>query len=90
MFVLHFTDYSQIKQEEREAWKKITDEDEQYNSNRGLLFVCYQSSIDNGFFRQTVQYGNNNYFPITSINPTKHSELCTLLLQFLRVLKEHL
>jgi hypothetical protein len=74
------TDHSQIDKKEREAWKLYTDEKKQYESNRGLLFVCYQSSIDNGFFRQTVQYANNDYFPTTGIIPTKHGELCTLLL----------
>ena len=53
----------------------ITDPNDKYKSNRGLLFVCYQSSIENGFFRQTVEYANNDFFPMTSIIPTKHGKL---------------
>jgi Dyp-type peroxidase family len=64
----------EVTKEEREKWKLKTIEKEIYESNRGLLFVCYQSSIDNGFFRQTVQYANNDYFPTTSINPTNHGQ----------------
>ncbi|KIK52446.1 hypothetical protein GYMLUDRAFT_208034 [Collybiopsis luxurians FD-317 M1] len=36
---------------------------------RGLLFVSYQSSLDQGFVRQTVSFANNDYFPITSLVP---------------------
>jgi len=38
---------------------------------RGLLFACYQSSIDNGFFRQTTGFANNDFFPIVSLVPQK-------------------
>ncbi|KIK52441.1 hypothetical protein GYMLUDRAFT_233483 [Collybiopsis luxurians FD-317 M1] len=37
---------------------------------RGLLFISYQSSLDQGFVRQTVSFANNDYFPITSLVPT--------------------
>jgi hypothetical protein len=30
------------------------------------------SSLDSGFVRQTVGYGNNDFFPITSLLPDKH------------------
>lgn len=35
------------------------------DKTRGLLFACYQSSIDNGFM-QTTRFGGDNYFPPTS------------------------
>ncbi|KAG6832654.1 hypothetical protein H0H93_013489, partial [Arthromyces matolae] len=57
---------------ERQAWNKNTfDEKVNATSNRGLLFVCYQSSIDNGFFRQTTGFANNDFFPPTGLLPTK-------------------
>ena len=37
--------------------------------NRGLFFVCYQSSLDNGFYRQTTGFANNDFFPITTLAP---------------------
>ncbi|OBZ77251.1 Dye-decolorizing peroxidase msp1 [Grifola frondosa] len=43
-------------------------------TTRGLLFVCYQSSIDNGFFRQTVGFAGNDFFPHTSLVPTKQGQ----------------
>ncbi|KAK7681872.1 hypothetical protein QCA50_015221 [Cerrena zonata] len=42
--------------------------------NRGLAFVCYSSSITNGFFRQTTEFAGNNYFPSTSLIPTRHGQ----------------
>ncbi|KAG6813202.1 hypothetical protein H0H93_013474, partial [Arthromyces matolae] len=57
---------------ERQAWNNNTfDEKVNATSNRGLLFVCYQSSIDNGFFRQTTGFANNDFFPPTGLLPTK-------------------
>ncbi|KLO19635.1 hypothetical protein SCHPADRAFT_52072 [Schizopora paradoxa] len=44
------------------------------SKKRGLLFVSYQSSLDEGFVRQTVAYGGNDYFPTTSILPTNHGQ----------------
>ena len=39
---------------------------------RGLLFVAYQSSLDQGFVRQTIVFANNDFFPTTSLLPTNH------------------
>ncbi|KAI5989297.1 hypothetical protein EDD15DRAFT_2284759 [Pisolithus albus] len=63
---------AEISAQEREQWKKMT-EDQKENAvcDRGLLFVCYQSSIDNGFFRQTTGFANNDFFPITGLAPKK-------------------
>lgn len=58
----------EISEAERTAWKPG---DEQ-KVERGLLFVCYQSSIENGFFRQTTKFANNDYFPITDVIPRVH------------------
>ncbi|KDQ07943.1 hypothetical protein BOTBODRAFT_180290 [Botryobasidium botryosum FD-172 SS1] len=41
---------------------------------RGLCFVCYQSCLDNGFVRQSIVFGGNNYFPVTSLVPVKHGQ----------------
>jgi hypothetical protein len=41
---------------------------------RGLVFTCYQSSLDNGFVRQTKEFAGNDYFPVTSFLPTKHGK----------------
>ncbi|KAI3611319.1 hypothetical protein WG66_002137 [Moniliophthora roreri] len=62
----------EISGQEREDWKKLTD-DQKENAvcPRGLLFVCYQASIDNGFFRQTTLFGNNDFFPLTGLVPQK-------------------
>ena len=38
---------------------------------RGLLFVCYQSSIDNGFYRQSTAFANNDFFPPIGLVPHK-------------------
>ncbi|KAH7919131.1 hypothetical protein BV22DRAFT_877616 [Leucogyrophana mollusca] len=35
------------------------------DEKRGLLFVCYQSSFDNGFYPQTTSFAGNDYFPVT-------------------------
>ncbi|KDN36436.1 hypothetical protein RSAG8_10828, partial [Rhizoctonia solani AG-8 WAC10335] len=43
-------------------------------TDRGLLFCCYASHLDSGFVRQTTGYGNNDFFPITNIFPTKHGQ----------------
>lgn len=40
---------------------------------RGLLFNCYMSSLDQGFVRQTA-YASNDFFPLTSLVPTKHGQ----------------
>jgi Dyp-type peroxidase family len=64
-----------VTKAERDAWKKLTDEQKsQQTSPRGLLFVCYQSSIANGFFLQTTGFANNDFFPITSVVPQKHGQ----------------
>ncbi|KAG9028337.1 hypothetical protein FRB95_006564 [Tulasnella sp. JGI-2019a] len=41
---------------------------------RGLLFVCYQSCIANGFMLQTDGFAGNHYFPITGLKPVKHGQ----------------
>ncbi|CAE6439647.1 unnamed protein product [Rhizoctonia solani] len=42
--------------------------------DRGLLFSCYASHLDSGFVRQTTGFGNNDFFPITSLTPTNHGQ----------------
>ncbi|KAH7908198.1 hypothetical protein BJ138DRAFT_390834 [Hygrophoropsis aurantiaca] len=44
------------------------------DEKRGLLFVCYQSSIDNGFYLQTTGFANNDFFPVTNLVPQKHGQ----------------
>ncbi|KAK7051605.1 hypothetical protein VNI00_004584 [Paramarasmius palmivorus] len=62
----------EISDKEREEWAKLSpSERENAKSPRGLLFVCYQSSIDNGFFRQQAGFANNDFFPITGLVPQK-------------------
>ncbi|ESK95378.1 hypothetical protein Moror_3816 [Moniliophthora roreri MCA 2997] len=62
----------EISPQEREDWKKLTDEQkENAVCPRGLLFVCYQASIDNGFFRQQAGFANNDFFPLTGLVPQK-------------------
>ncbi|KAF8630219.1 hypothetical protein AX15_003045 [Amanita polypyramis BW_CC] len=63
----------EISQEERDEWEKITDEKKKEDaiSPRGLLFACYQSSISNGFVRQTIDFANNDFFPLSSLLPQK-------------------
>ncbi|VDC00498.1 unnamed protein product [Peniophora sp. CBMAI 1063] len=56
---------------------EVTDEEAQSGVSdrahkRGLLFVCYQSSLDDGFVRQSVEYAGNLYFPTTSLIPEYH------------------
>jgi Dyp-type peroxidase family len=41
---------------------------------RGLLFVAYQSDLNSGFVRQTVQYANNDYSPTVSLIPEVHGQ----------------
>lgn len=41
---------------------------------RGLLFVCYQSALDNGFVRQTVGFSSNDFFPTTDVLPQNHGQ----------------
>ncbi|KDR79158.1 hypothetical protein GALMADRAFT_208622 [Galerina marginata CBS 339.88] len=62
----------EISQKERDDWKNLS-EDRKENAicPRGLLFACYQSSIDNGFYRQTTGFANNDFFPITGLVPQK-------------------
>lgn len=45
------------------------------NEERGLLFVCYQSALDNGFVRQTVGFSSNDFFPTTDVLPQNHGKL---------------
>ncbi|KAH7912670.1 hypothetical protein BJ138DRAFT_749872 [Hygrophoropsis aurantiaca] len=44
------------------------------DDKRGLLFVCYQSSLDNGFYLQTTGFAGNDYFPVTSLVPQRHGQ----------------
>ncbi|KAF8185891.1 hypothetical protein K438DRAFT_1765670 [Mycena galopus ATCC 62051] len=48
--------------------------EENPEAERGLLFVCYQSSLDQGFVRQTLDFAGNVFFPITSMVPKKHGQ----------------
>lgn len=41
---------------------------------RGLLFVSYQAGLDQGFVRQTTVFGNNDWFPTTSLIPSRHGQ----------------
>jgi deferrochelatase/peroxidase EfeB len=69
---IHCSILLQISDKEREEWAKLSpSERENAKSPRGLLFVCYQSSIDNGFFRQQAGFANNDFFPITGLVPQK-------------------
>lgn len=38
---------------------------------RGLLFVCYQSSIKNGFMEQTNGFAGNDFFPAIDLKPKR-------------------
>lgn len=61
--------YEQLKEDN----KKRAPADQKYEeSNRGLLFTCYQSSLTNGFVRQSIDFANNDFWPATSILPTNH------------------
>ena len=65
---------------------QVTDEESRTGKSdpthkRGLLFVSYQSSLDNGFVRQSVDYGGNRYFPTTSLTPTYHGKRIYLYLE---------
>ncbi|KAF8307456.1 Dyp-type peroxidase [Clavulina sp. PMI_390] len=57
-----------VSQEEKDKWKR----GDVQSVERGLLFVCYQSCIENGFYRQTTQFAANDFFPATNIVPTLH------------------
>jgi len=64
----------EITQADRDKWKTLTDDQKWTDpiaKARGLLFVCYQSCIGNGFFRQTTGFANNDFFPIISLVPQK-------------------
>ncbi|KLO14875.1 Dyp-type peroxidase [Schizopora paradoxa] len=63
--------YAQLKEDN----KTRTPENQKYEeSNRGLLFTCYQSSLANGFVRQSIDFANNDFWPATSILPTNHGQ----------------
>jgi len=62
----------EISDEERKQWKTLTEEQkENAVCDRGLLFVCYQSSIHNGFYIQTTGFANNDFFPPKGLAPQK-------------------
>ncbi|EFI27470.1 hypothetical protein CC1G_15505 [Coprinopsis cinerea okayama7 len=62
----------EISIEERQEWAKMTSEEKKSaKCDRGLLFACYQSSIENGFYRQTTQFANNSFFPPIGFLPKK-------------------
>ena len=74
MASINYYSLAQITQADRDKWKTLTDDQKWTDpiaKARGLFFVCYQSSIDNGFFRQTTGFANNDFFPITSLVPQK-------------------
>ncbi|KAA1475658.1 Dyp-type peroxidase [Dentipellis sp. KUC8613] len=60
----------EVTKEERDAGASLKDGIHE----RGLLFVSYQSSLENGFVRQLVPFSGNDFFPITSFTPTKHGQ----------------
>ncbi|TFY79001.1 dyp-type peroxidase [Hericium alpestre] len=53
----------EIAQAERDNY------DPNAKSPRGLLFVCYQSTVANGFMTQTAAFAGNDHFPTTSLTP---------------------
>ncbi|KAK2466538.1 hypothetical protein APHAL10511_001400 [Amanita phalloides] len=54
--------------------RKKFDPNQPTPSPRGLLFVCYASSIDEGFIRQNISFSLNDYFPIASLQPVRHGQ----------------
>ncbi|KAF5318261.1 hypothetical protein D9758_018705 [Tetrapyrgos nigripes] len=49
--------------------EEVSDEekkDSKTKLERGLLFVCYQSNLNQGFIRQQLDFGDNRYFPTIS------------------------
>ncbi|GJE84142.1 DyP-type peroxidase [Phanerochaete sordida] len=44
------------------------------SKERGLLFISYQSSLDQGFVRQTATFANNDFFPMISMAPTRQGQ----------------
>ena len=40
--------------------------------------MAYQSVLDQGFVHQTVDFANNDFFPITSMRPTNYG-MCSQL-----------
>ncbi|KAF8307454.1 Dyp-type peroxidase [Clavulina sp. PMI_390] len=58
----------EVSDEEKNGWKR----GDLQSVERGLLFVCYQSSIKNGFYRQTTKFAANDFFPATNIEPAVH------------------
>ncbi|KAG8942902.1 hypothetical protein FRC04_003302 [Tulasnella sp. 424] len=56
----------EVTQGEREAKKS--------KLKRGLLFVCYQSSLEHGFIRQTRDFANMECFPKIAAQDTKHGQ----------------
>ncbi|KAH7884493.1 hypothetical protein F5I97DRAFT_1811771 [Phlebopus sp. FC_14] len=60
----------EVSKQERDSHKS----DEHRDKWRGLLFVCYQSDLDSGFVRQTVEYANNDYAPTVSFIPQIHGQ----------------
>ncbi|CAL1711609.1 unnamed protein product [Somion occarium] len=44
------------------------------DTERGLAFVCYSSSITNGFFLQTTGFAGNDYFPTSGVIPFRHGQ----------------
>ncbi|CAE6435774.1 unnamed protein product [Rhizoctonia solani] len=74
----------EVDDEEKKKWaeekKKKVEDNQKFNKfqldpkDRGLLFNCYASHLDSGFVRQTTGFGNNDFFPITSLTPTNHGQ----------------
>jgi hypothetical protein len=74
-----------VDDEEKKKWaeekKKKVEDNQKFNKfqldpkDRGLLFNCYASHLDSGFVRQTTGFGNNDFFPITSLTPTNHGNV---------------
>ncbi|OCH91041.1 Dyp-type peroxidase, partial [Obba rivulosa] len=60
----------EVTQKERDAGSSLKDG----ACERGLLFICYQSCLENGFIRQTLGFAGNDYFPIVSLTPQKHGQ----------------
>jgi len=65
-----------VKDDERKRYReeKAAGVEVPYQQPRGLCFVCYQSCLDNGFVRQSIVFGGNDYFPTTGLRPVKHGQ----------------
>ncbi|KAG8775972.1 hypothetical protein FRC12_001166 [Ceratobasidium sp. 428] len=57
----------EVTEDEKAAGKSSSDP----SLKRGLLFVCYQSSIQNGFMEQSKGFAGNDFFPAVDLQPKR-------------------